>query len=440
MLLSLTMIVKNEADCLERCLASVHELVDEIVVVDTGSTDRTPEIAASYGARLFFHPWTDDFSAARNFALEQAQGQWILVLDADEVLHHPGREQVSAFLAAAGAYAGFYLHIINQLDLNHQHLHSQDQVVRLFRNRSDFRFSGAIHEQIAPSILATAGAQSLGQAPFTIHHYGYLPDAIQKKQKCQRNLQVIRQALAQNGPDPFLYYSLGCEYLTAGEPSTALHWFERALALCPETAGYHPDLSLRAGYCHFLLRQWEQVEQLARLAPRLYLLLASAEQESGNFERAERLFLQAASSCPEAQAQIEQARGEIALARQQPEQACQHYLAAIQSRPAYLFPLLRLLEVGQRHPALRQESWVGLYPPALCRKFYLTLDQRTDRRLVQYFLCALAYQQAEAILRELSLPAASYLQACYWLALAACYDPIRRWPRLLNFFWKDELP
>ncbi|MEG0689319.1 MAG: glycosyltransferase family 2 protein, partial [Hungatella sp.] len=97
-MINLVMIARNEERCLERCLKSVQGLVDEIILVDTGSTDRTKEIAASYGAKLYEFVWRDDFSAARNYALDQSDADWNLILDADEYLTEGSGADMQSYL------------------------------------------------------------------------------------------------------------------------------------------------------------------------------------------------------------------------------------------------------------------------------------------------------------------------------------------------------
>src|SRR5580658_9834415 len=96
--LSLAMIVKNEARCLARCLRSIEAMVDEIIIADTGSTDETIEIAKSFNATISHFTWVNDFSAARNFALDQAGGDWILVLDADEFASEALGREIREFI------------------------------------------------------------------------------------------------------------------------------------------------------------------------------------------------------------------------------------------------------------------------------------------------------------------------------------------------------
>ncbi len=98
MKVSLSMIVRNEETNLATCLASAADLVDEMIVMDTGSTDRTKEVAARFGARIFDFPWCDDFSAARNASADHANGDWLFILDADDVIDEPNRQRLKTAL------------------------------------------------------------------------------------------------------------------------------------------------------------------------------------------------------------------------------------------------------------------------------------------------------------------------------------------------------
>lgn len=119
--ISLCMIVKDEEELLPHCLASVQGAVDEMIVVDTGSSDRSPEIARQHGAVVVPFEWCDDFAAARNAGLEQASGDWILFLDADEVLDRAAREQIRSWTAISGC-DGLFLNIHNYTGTGQQGL------------------------------------------------------------------------------------------------------------------------------------------------------------------------------------------------------------------------------------------------------------------------------------------------------------------------------
>jgi len=153
--LSACLIVRNESLVLERCLASLSGVVDEIVVVDTGSTDATPEIAAGFGARICRHAWRGDFSAARNVGLDAASGDWILTIDADEYLDAGSRRQIRAVVDQADA-DGILVTVRNLLAPEDLIQSAESRIVRLFRRRDDVRFAGIIHEEV------TAGTEVSG--------------------------------------------------------------------------------------------------------------------------------------------------------------------------------------------------------------------------------------------------------------------------------------
>src|SRR5262249_28493259 len=149
---SLCMIVKNEEGHLADCLNSVADLVGEIVVVDTGSTDRTKEVAAACGARVFDFAWVDSFAAARNESLRPASGAWILWLDADERLDEANRAKLRALLGRLGEENACYLmRQLSALEVAPHAAAAVDQV-RLFRNRPDVPWSYRVHEQILPAV------------------------------------------------------------------------------------------------------------------------------------------------------------------------------------------------------------------------------------------------------------------------------------------------
>ncbi|EAX46948.1 glycosyl transferase, family 2 [Thermosinus carboxydivorans Nor1] len=237
--LSLCIIVKNEEHCLARCLKSVANIADEIVVVDTGSTDNTVNVAREHGARVFFYEWEDDFAAARNYAISKAQGDWLLVLDADEELSSVTRQELLAFMRQTPA-EGYYFRICSYLDESGSMV--DDYVVRLFKNLPEYRFVGTIHEQIAGTILSCNEGGGLAFVPFTIRHYGYCRQEIEHKRKFNRNTAIIRKALRKNVQDPFLHYSLGIEYLHNKDYQQADEWLQKAVVLLKGDEGYIPQL------------------------------------------------------------------------------------------------------------------------------------------------------------------------------------------------------
>jgi len=215
--ITLVMIVRNEAAVLERCLESVKNAVDEMVIVDTGSTDRTVEIARRYTARVYHRPWDDDFAAARNFALERAGGHWILSLDADETLEPDGAD-LRALAADRDGREAFLLPLYNEGYGFPGHYH---YVLRFFRNNGRYRFSGRIHEQVT-----VADPEKVGTAagPLIRHH---ADSERERRRKRGRNLKLLRRA-GPELPAPFQNYYLGVEWLALNRPERALPCFARA--------------------------------------------------------------------------------------------------------------------------------------------------------------------------------------------------------------------
>lgn len=207
--LTLCMIVKNEERYISRCLSSVQDIADEIVIADTGSQDNTKDICKSFQARVFDFEWENDFAKARNYALQHAEGDWILVLDADEELDQETGRFLTSLLHDGLPSRGL-LKIINytgkQLDENEAFESMQP---RLFRNHKGLLYQGRIHENIsAPNEEENNAFFTL---PCVIHHYGYLEQEEKIKQKHKRNISILNEELSEENPDPWLVYHLASE-------------------------------------------------------------------------------------------------------------------------------------------------------------------------------------------------------------------------------------
>ncbi|BCV25493.1 glycosyltransferase [Gelria sp. Kuro-4] len=259
-LLSLCMIAKNEEENLSRCLRSVQGAVDEIILVDTGSEDQTKEIAAAYGAKVLDFAWNGDFAAARNRSLEKASGEWILFLDADEELDPESRAEIRSFLQTATA-EGYYLEIISYVG-DKPGLDATNHVFpRLFRNRPEYRFKGALHEQISCAISAQGGRIEL--SPFKVYHYGYLDRAVSKKDKIRRNIAILLQEVKEKPADHFTRYNLGVEYIRLGEHDQALVQFKKAFVGLPSLdVGYASVLVKNIVVCLKELKRYKEALQV----------------------------------------------------------------------------------------------------------------------------------------------------------------------------------
>jgi glycosyltransferase involved in cell wall biosynthesis len=224
--LSLCMIVRDEEEMLPRCLAAVKDAVDEIIIVDTGSTDRTIEIARSFGATVIEREWTGSFSDARNVSFDAASSDWVMYLDADEVVVREDAEKLRALTGRVWREA-FYLTETNYTGEQGDGTALTHNALRIFRNRPEYRFDGRLHEQIAQKLPGYL-PERIESTTLRIEHFGYLGSVRSSKEKSQRNIELLRAQMAESAPTPFLYFNLGSEYAAAEDSPAALTEFERA--------------------------------------------------------------------------------------------------------------------------------------------------------------------------------------------------------------------
>ncbi len=222
------MIVKNEADKLPRCLSSVQGVVNEMIVVDTGSTDQTTKIAQSFGAQVYHYSWNNNFSAARNESLRYAQGEWILVLDADEVLNP---ESIPALKQTMQREQALVINLVRQEIGAVQSPYSL--MSRLFRNHFGIRFSRPYHSMVDDSVtrlLQREPAWKIINLPeVAIFHDGYEPGAIATRNKLQQAKATMEGYLATHPDDAYVCAKLGALYNDMGEVAKGIALLERGL-------------------------------------------------------------------------------------------------------------------------------------------------------------------------------------------------------------------
>jgi hypothetical protein len=234
MAISALLIVRNEAATLPGCLSALHNAVNEIVVVDTGSTDDTPRIAQSHGARVFDFPWCDDFSAARNFAILQANGDCAITVDADETLANPP-EEARALLARFAAMTGLALGLVEIVNLSPDDadgVSAIDHTARVFSPRQ-FHYVGAVHEQLVPPEGGTPTGIATG---LRLRHTGYALSPAQAAAKAHRNIALLRKELDSHPDDEYFRYQLGKAWFSLGRYRAAAIAFEHALRAIDFTA------------------------------------------------------------------------------------------------------------------------------------------------------------------------------------------------------------
>lgn len=252
MSVSLCMIVKNEQETLGRCLESVKDIVDEMVIVDTGSTDETKKIAKSYDARIFDYEWNDSFADARNYSMSKAGGDWILIMDADDELAKEDTGLLREIINSDGPAPIYYMKTLcftgNVPDLNNVLLNLN---VRLIKNGLGYHFKGNIHEH---PVVGEDTPDVPGQtADIRFYHYGYLHQAVTSKDKRNRNIRLIEKELEANPEDPLMIFYLGNEYYASQDFEKALEIFKHSLEICNATSTLVSKLLFRIAICMQML-------------------------------------------------------------------------------------------------------------------------------------------------------------------------------------------
>lgn len=222
-LITASLIVRNEAAHLPACLSSIAGVVDEVVIVDTGSTDATVDIARSFGAKVFHRPWDDDFAAARNHGLDRCTGDWILYIDADERLRPASRPLVERLLAAKD-------HVAYRIGLRSAAAVTAYWEYRVFRNDPRIRFRNRIHETMLPDIMVVAASDGLriSDVPeLVLDHVGYEGD---QSHKHRRNKPLLEAQIATNPARVYNWWHLGAILRDEGDREGAVRAWEQGLA------------------------------------------------------------------------------------------------------------------------------------------------------------------------------------------------------------------
>src|SRR5262245_19565508 len=211
--ISLCMIVRDAEPSLGEALASARPFVDEIIVVDTGSVDRTRNIAQQHGARLFDFAWRDDFSAARNYSLQQATGDWIFWMDADDILPGPSGQELRRSIASHPQRdAAFWVTVEeNFATRNRQRRVTGHAHLKLFPRDPRICFKYRIHEQVAPAIRSIG--LPLKRTTAIVRHANVDRSAASQRARFERNLRLALLDLEEHPGDPFVLLSLGTTYL-----------------------------------------------------------------------------------------------------------------------------------------------------------------------------------------------------------------------------------
>jgi O-antigen biosynthesis protein len=290
--LSICLIVKNEERHLVKCLKSVRDVADELIVVDTGSTDKTIDIAKVFGAKVFDFPWTGDFSAARNYSLEQATGNWILILDADEVLSPLDFKKLKEIIRRKSspiAYSIATRNYINNAGIIGWTPNSgeypeeagtgwvRSAKVRLLTRSKDAFFSNPVHETLENSLVE--GKIPIHPCNIIVHHYGKL-DARKERQKGE-DYYLLGKIKCENDPTNMKYIlELAKQAEELGKHEEAVELWLRLISLLkanPDSPGYEElvqssegnplsDIYIQLAAAYLMLDRYEEALETARKA------------------------------------------------------------------------------------------------------------------------------------------------------------------------------
>nr|WP_238177706.1 glycosyltransferase [Paenibacillus contaminans] len=273
-LLSLCMIVRDEERHIARCLESVKDIADEIVVVDTGSSDATADICRSFGATVLPYEWHDDFAAARNAGIELATGEWILWLDADEELTDVDRQSVRDTLALSKSSL-LTLHTIHFYEKTADpFLAYHVAQIRLFRRACGFRFEGTVHETLNVTDLYAPDEREgiTGTLPLKLYHYGYMRSDELSAAKHERNTRILNRECERDDANPWPHYHLASEYYRIGSYREAFESVNRSIIRFINKRLMPPSLLYKLKYAVLLETgsaegAWPSIEKAIELYP-----------------------------------------------------------------------------------------------------------------------------------------------------------------------------
>lgn len=264
--LSVCIIARNEASCIEKCLSSVASYVKEIIVVDTGSIDGTKEIAQKYTSNVYDFQWIDDFSAARNYAISKASQPFIFMIDADEKLNPESLPLLEKYCNELNGFAG-RVKQVNQLGSGEVGV---IEITRLMPNDNTMKYSGRIHEQVTlingnpPNVIST-GVELL--------HSGYSKDVIMDRNKIKRNLDLLVLELSEQPENSYIWYQLGKTNYVAEEYVQANSQFQQAIDLIvskDELPVFLPNLLVSYVYSLLKTRDFNKIFPVIEICSDLY--------------------------------------------------------------------------------------------------------------------------------------------------------------------------
>lgn len=394
-LLSVCMIVKDEEEVLERCLNNLSGLADEIIIIDTGSTDRTKEIASHYTQHVYDFTWCSDFSEARNESLKYATSKWVLVLDADEYIETSDIPSIREFLQNETPLPST-IHSISVVSFIGESIRkgslSEGAIGRLIPNHFGIKFYRPIHEQLC----SAEGVSLLSKrAPITVYHTGYLQSTMSQKDKSTRNKQIFAQLKNKSGFTPYDYFTIGNEYSVQNDFKKALYYYEKSYKKSKPQSMWHYIcvVELINNYMRFdrFYEAWEILENESvgkKEYPDYHCIQGIIYEHFGLFELAKQSFKTAISKSeaiaianpifwlvnPALALETPLAKLiDIALKEHNSHDATYYLTKKIQSDPSDYASLVQLLELTLSHEdEIAVEKFIGLlFPNPQINDYYL---------------------------------------------------------------------
>lgn len=294
-MLSLCMIVKNEEATLKNCLSKIPSFIDDIVIIDTGSTDNTKLVAAEFTDKIFDFEWCNDFSKARNYSISKATNDWILVLDADEYIIKFYEESVKLFINnITNENKIGRIERKNVMDDGSSSHNYTDRINRLF-NKNFFYYEGTIHEQL---VLKEGKCYETQWVDITVDHIGYTKEVLNRTNKLNRNIQLLNEAIKSNSKDPYLYFQLAKSYYMLKDYKSAIFYFHEALRFDLDyKLEYVTDLIETYGYALINNEQYNEALKLEKYYnvyknnSDFIFLLGLIYMNNANFSEAVKFFL-----------------------------------------------------------------------------------------------------------------------------------------------------
>jgi Glycosyltransferases involved in cell wall biogenesis len=249
------MIVKDEEEYLANCLASIKDIVSEIIVVDTGSSDNTVSIAKSYNAKVYYHKWNNSFSEARNESLKYATKDWILIMDADEELSSESKISLKKLLDTSLDKNAIYM--FQTLSYYGDSIESNSLTInlnpRLFKNNESTHYEGEIHNQL----IYLEDKYCVMCEDIKLNHYGYLNKSVNEKNKRTRNIELLNSQIEKDPDNYFAHFNLGTEYAALNDTEKALMHLYKSYEKFDANNGYSYLLIFRIAFLNYNIKDYD---------------------------------------------------------------------------------------------------------------------------------------------------------------------------------------